>query len=153
MISIIIPIFIVTIVYQSSHLFLKSIYVLIVLGFLSTQYSLIKNEILKYNQLGKDINLVTTCLKNNINRGDRILLICDPALNFEESFSLMNYINIELKNKNTFVYKVSIPSNFEPSFFKKLNADWDNLFKHKIVSYPSSIQPNLVFFFNSEMIP
>jgi hypothetical protein len=145
--------FIVTIVYQSSHLFLKSIYVLIVLGFLSTQYSLIKNEILKYNQLGKDINLVTTCLKNNINRGDRILLICDPALNFEESFSLMNYINIELKNKNTFVYKVSIPSNFEPSFFKKLNADWDNLFEHKIVYYPSSIQPNLVFFFNSEMIP
>lgn len=111
-----------------------------------TSFDLLKSEIQKYNQVGVDIKQITTEIARTINSNSKVLIICDPALHFEQSFSLMNYIEIELKNTNVSLMRMDTESHFDPNFYAKLIVDWGKMVNGKIYN-PDTKSPDIVYVF------
>jgi hypothetical protein len=144
---------IVSLLNYSKHISFKILYVFILFFMLSPTYDSMVNEINRYNQEGRDVHSIVSAITNNSHTNTRILIVCDPVQDYETAFSLLKYINLNLKNDHVEYYPIELPNNFEQKFANKLNAEFPGLMENRIMKNHIEKYDLVVFFRENEMKP
>lgn len=70
-------------------------------------------------------------IKENTGKDDAIIVVADPALNFEWAFSVKRYMNLESGRQNVFTYPVLTKNHYDP-FQKELIGKFSGLYKEYV---------------------
>ena len=144
---------IVSLLNYSKHISFKILYVFILFFMLSPTYDSMVNEINRYNQEGRDVHSIVSAITNNSNTNSRILIVCDPVLDYETAFSLLKYINLNLKNDHVEYYPIELPNNFEQKFANKLKAEFPGLMENRMMKNQIEKYDLVIFTRENEMKP
>ena len=134
---------VVTLVKLTKVSIIKYLSILIILVFLSISFNNAKTSAIAFTADGKEVNAFLSEIKNSSKPNDQILIVADPVIEYELSYSIRMYLTY-FGYTNIYGYPME-GQQYSSAFELSLRDGWLNWFKNKQLENMNGDPDEIVF--------